>query len=100
MVNCAKRLRINPLMVSPSNHWNDWNKLSWAAVCDMPDVPWQKVTACSWHRSLLGRPFHGQKGEPNPLRQRLERFEPSAAIERLERLSLRPNDAFYSILAC
>jgi hypothetical protein len=31
------------------NDWNDWNKLSWAAVCDMPDVPWQKVTACSWH---------------------------------------------------
>jgi len=24
----AKRLRINPLMVSPSNHWNVWNKLS------------------------------------------------------------------------
>jgi hypothetical protein len=31
------------------NDWNEWNKLSWAAVCDMPDVPWQKVTACSWH---------------------------------------------------
>jgi len=34
----AKRLRINPLMVSPSNHWNDWNKLSWAAVSDVPNV--------------------------------------------------------------
>jgi hypothetical protein len=22
--------------LSPSNHWNDWNKLSWAAVRDVP----------------------------------------------------------------
>ena len=27
-LNGAKRLRINPLMVSPSNHWNDWNVCS------------------------------------------------------------------------
>jgi len=67
-------------MVSSSNHWNDWNKLSWA-VCDMPDVPWQKVTACSWHRFFLEGSFHCQKGEPNPLRQRLERFERSEALE-------------------
>jgi hypothetical protein len=27
VLNGAKRLRINPLMVSPSNHWNDWNRV-------------------------------------------------------------------------
>jgi hypothetical protein len=35
-LNEAQRLRINPLMVSPSNHWNDWNKLSWIAARDVP----------------------------------------------------------------
>jgi len=57
VLNGAKQLKIDPLMVSPSNHWNDWNKLSWAAVCDMPDVPWQKVTARSWHRFFFRRLF-------------------------------------------
>ena len=26
VMNGAQRLRINPLMVSPSNHWNVWNR--------------------------------------------------------------------------
>jgi hypothetical protein len=27
----------------------------------MPDVPWQKVTACSWHRFFLEGPFQVKK---------------------------------------
>jgi hypothetical protein len=42
------------------NAWNDWNRLLFK-LNDMPDVPWQKVTACSWHRSFLEGPFHSQK---------------------------------------
>jgi hypothetical protein len=48
-------------MVSPSNHWNDWNKLSWAAVRDVPNVTRQEVTVRARHRFSLEGPFHGQK---------------------------------------
>jgi hypothetical protein len=32
-----------------------------AAVRDVPDVTWQEVTACSWHRFPLRGHFSGQK---------------------------------------
>src|SRR5262244_4142586 len=67
-------------------------------MSDVPDVSGQEIAIGAWHHVSLEATFCDQKAEPNPLRQRLERFERSEAIERLERLSLRPNDAFYAIL--
>jgi hypothetical protein len=67
-------------------------------MTDMPNVTRQEISIGAWHHVSLEATFAIKKREPNPLRQRLERFEQSEAIERLERHLLRPNDAFYAIL--
>jgi hypothetical protein len=41
--------------------WNDWNKLSWAAVRDVPNVTRQEVTVRARHRFFLEGHFHGPK---------------------------------------
>jgi hypothetical protein len=66
-MNRAKRLRINPLMVSPSNHWNNWNKLSWVAVGDVPDVAGYKMTVSTRHLFSLEAHFAPQKVASKPL---------------------------------
>lgn len=38
-----------------------------AAVCDMPDVPWQKIAVGTWHRRSLEAYFPMQKGSSKPL---------------------------------
>jgi len=67
-------------------------------MSDVPDVSGQEIAIGACHHVSLEATFCDQKAEPNPLRQRLERFERSEAIERMERLSVRPNEAFYAIL--
>jgi hypothetical protein len=57
-------MRINQVMVSPSNHWNDWNKLSWAAMRDMPDVSGQEIAIGAWHHVSLEATFCDQKVVP------------------------------------
>src|SRR5262245_3836420 len=58
------------------NDWNDWNGLGLYTS----DVTRKKMAVSALHRFFLEGPFHGQKAEPNPLRQRFERFERSEAI--------------------
>jgi hypothetical protein len=62
-------------MVSPSNHWSDWNKLSWIAVRDVPIFTFEFLLFTFFPArgiaSVLEGSFRGQKSEPNPLRQRL-----------------------------
>jgi hypothetical protein len=38
-----------------------------AAVCDMPDVPWQKIAVGTRHRRSLEAYFPMQKGRSKPL---------------------------------
>jgi hypothetical protein len=61
-------------------------------------VPGKKCRLARGIASVLEGSFRGQKRRAESTPTTLERFERSEAIERLERLSLRPNDAFYAYL--
>src|SRR5262245_31177815 len=55
-LNEASRLRINPLMVSPSNHWNDLNGLGLYTS----DVTRKKMAVSARH-CILEWLFHAEK---------------------------------------
>jgi len=49
------------------NDWNDWNKLSWAAVSNMPDLIGRKWRLARGIACILDWLFHSEKTHSKPL---------------------------------